>query len=32
MAESYSVKAILSASDRGFSSAFKSAQSSAERL
>ena len=32
MAESYSVKAILSASDRGFSSAFKSAQSSTERL
>lgn len=32
MAENYSVKAILSASDRGFSSAFKSAQSSAERL
>lgn len=32
MAESYSIKAILSASDRGFSSAFKSAQSSAERL
>lgn len=32
MAESYSVKAILSASDRGFSSAFKSAQSSVERL
>ncbi len=32
MAESYSVKVILSAIDRGFSSAFKSAQSSAERL
>ena len=32
MAKSYSLKAILSASDRGFSSAFKSAQSSVERL
>lgn len=32
MAEIHSIKAILSASDRGFSSAFKSAQSSAERL
>lgn len=32
MAEIHLIKAILSASDRGFSSAFKSAQSSAERL
>lgn len=32
MAEIHSIKAILSASDRGFSSAFKSARSSAERL
>ena len=32
MAESYSVKAILSAQDRGFASAFKSAMSSANSL
>lgn len=32
MAESYSVKAILSAQDRGFTSAFKSAMSSANSL
>ena len=32
MAESYSVKAILSAQDKGFTSAFKSAMSSASSL
>ena len=32
MAESFSVKAILSAQDRGFTSAFKSAMSSANSL
>ena len=32
MAESYSVKAILSAQDKGFTSTFKSAMSSANSL